>query len=177
MTGPSVNRILLTQTSSTWRRRLGPMAWAVLEELALAARPTEQGWTTPVGVRYLGTVLGITKNTAARAITTLRSAGLVLSVRVEAEDGRHRTGYRLDLPDGITVRVCPSNQDTAPPEEAAACPEGECGPSAIIRADSTPTAAAGAGQPSPTAALGSPSGDSGTVVQCALFDNSAQRLR
>ncbi|MDA8045750.1 MAG: hypothetical protein M0Z30_11025 [Actinomycetota bacterium] len=55
----------------------GPLAWAPLEHLALAAHPDRQGWAAPLGVREIATGIGVTKDTAARAVTALSAAGLV----------------------------------------------------------------------------------------------------
>ncbi len=111
MTGSPTNQIRLDPASRSWRRRLGPLAWAVLEELALTARLTEQGWAAPVGVRAIGTAVGVTKDTAARAINTVSKAGLLSAERVPGPDGRTRSGYHLHLPDGITIRTCPVDDD------------------------------------------------------------------
>jgi hypothetical protein len=83
--------------------------------------------------------IGVTKHTAAGAITTLRSVGLITAVRVQASDGQSRSGHQLNLSEGISIRGCPQDQDTAPrhkgtyPDEEytrclypkyAACPNG-----------------------------------------------------
>jgi hypothetical protein len=108
------SQLLVDEASRTWRRRLGPLPWAVLEELALQARPSQQGWVAAVGVRDLGAAVGTTKDTAARALASLRSAGLVESTRVHLPRGPSRSGYRLNLPDGISIRRCPVQHDTGP---------------------------------------------------------------
>ncbi len=126
------SQLLVDPASRTWRRRLGPLPWAVLEELALQARPSQQGWVAAVGVRDLGAAVGITKDTAARALASLRSAGLVMSTRVHLPKGPSRSGYRLNLPDGISIRRCPVQHDAGPHDgelclhgEYAGCPNGE----------------------------------------------------
>ena len=126
------SQLLLDSASRTWRRRLGPLPWAVLEELALQARPSQQGWVAAVGVRDLGAAVGITKDTAARALASLRSAELVMPARVHLPKGPSRSGYRLNLPDGIAIRGCPTQHDTGPHEgelcvhgENTGCPNGE----------------------------------------------------
>jgi hypothetical protein len=125
MTDSAPNLILIDGASRYWRRLLGALPWAVLEELALVALPTQSGWTAPVGVRYVGAALAITKDTAARAIATLRSAGIVQPARVNRQDGPPRSGYLLTLPEGVTLgKRCPPNQDGARPGELA-CPNGE----------------------------------------------------
>lgn len=120
------NNIVLDSASRAWRRRLGPLAWAVLEELAFMAHPTEHGWAAPVGVRDVGAGLGVTKDTAARAITTLRAAGLVTWTRIQGRNGGRRPGYHLHLPQGLTLQSCPTNQDTSSLTDwTASCRQGE----------------------------------------------------
>jgi hypothetical protein len=109
VTGPT---LLIGSESRVWRRQLGAVAWAALEHVALAAQPDELGWAAPVGVRDVGAGLGVTKDTAARAVAALITAGLVTRTRVETETGRRRSGYRLRLPAGIEPRPCPGDADT-----------------------------------------------------------------
>jgi hypothetical protein len=40
--------LVVAGASGAWHRRLGPLAWAVLEELALVARRDAAGWVAPV---------------------------------------------------------------------------------------------------------------------------------
>ncbi len=120
---PPACDLLLRPESRLWRRRLGPLAWAALEDLALATHHSDQGWVAPVGVRDIAARVGITKDTAARAVAALGGAGLVVLGRVQAPDGRWRSGYRLDLPDGIELRTCTTRPDTAPPKPNQPCPD------------------------------------------------------
>lgn len=123
MTSPA-NQILLDDESRSWRRRLGALPWAVLEELAHQAEPSADRWITAIGVRDLGTALGVTKDTAARALTTLRSARLITPARAQTSNGRSRPGYQLHLPDGITIRCGPDNHDSSRLPDAV-CPDVE----------------------------------------------------
>jgi hypothetical protein len=128
--------IRLSAPSRHWRRRLGPLPWAALEELALCAQADEHGWVAVVGVRSIGAAVGVTKNTAARAVAALRSNHLVSPHRVKTPDGRSLSAYRIHLPDGITIRTCSDKQDTplstfdasgvCPKGEYTRCPEGQC---------------------------------------------------
>jgi hypothetical protein len=134
MAGPTV-QIILDPESRAWRRRLGPFPWAVLEELAQQAQPGEQGWVAPVGVRAIGAALGVTKDTAARAITTLARNRIVTRLYINGPDQRPRSAYRLHLPEGVVLRGCPAHPVDEPavftnghpwPEgEYASCPDGE----------------------------------------------------
>jgi hypothetical protein len=104
--------LVIGPESRQWRRKLGALAWAALEHLALSARQDEQGWAAPVGVRDVATGIGVTKDTASRAVAALATAGLVTRSRVETHDRGRRPGYRLHLPAGIEARPCPGNADT-----------------------------------------------------------------
>ena len=115
--------LIVKARSSVWRRQLGPPAWAALEDLALAAHHTEHGWVAPVGVRDIASRVGVTKDTAARAVAVLGAAGLVVLQRVPARDGQWRSGYRLQLPDGLELRARPNHPDTAPPNANDSCPD------------------------------------------------------
>ena len=92
--------LVIEVPSRPWRRRLGWLGWAVLEEVALSAHPDGDGWSAAVGVRAVAQNLGMTKDTAARALSVLVEAGLVERGRVRAIDGRIRSGYRIRLPEG-----------------------------------------------------------------------------
>ena len=60
------------------RRSLGPTAWAVLAELHLDASPDGPGATVvATSARRVAAHLGITKDTAARALRRLTAAGMV----------------------------------------------------------------------------------------------------
>ena len=118
-------RLDIDARTRPWRRQLGALAWAALEDLALAAHPSDQGWVAPVGVRDIARGIGVTKDTAARAVTILSSAGLVVFERVEGHNGRRRSGYRLRLPDGMHVRPCRTPDDSHASVVDGACPAAE----------------------------------------------------
>ena len=139
MTSPATNHIHIDGASRHWRRRLGALPWAVLEELALIAIPTEHCWSAPIGVRDRA-ALAITKNTEARAMATLRSAGIAQPARVARGSGPPRPGYVLNLPDGLTLDKPPTayrdtvrhqytpttagGPTTAPPSSPPCSPKG-----------------------------------------------------
>jgi hypothetical protein len=142
VTHTTARALTITAGSRTWRRRLGAQAWSALEELALSAHPDEQGWSTAIGVRGVAVQLGITKDTAARAVNVLIHAGLVQRTRTTGPDGRRRAGYRLNLPPGVQ-RVETSSKP---------CPDWGYGdqPRRIGRVRSNPPACAGATGEQPT---------------------------
>jgi DNA-binding MarR family transcriptional regulator len=90
--------LVIASDSLLWQRRLTPRAWTALQHLALRSRRTQQGWAVAVGVRDVAAGIGVTKDTAARAISALVTAGLVTRQPVEKTGGSRRSGYLLHLP-------------------------------------------------------------------------------
>ncbi len=95
--------LVIAPDSLPWRQRLGPLGWTALQHLALSSHRTDQGWAVAVGVRDIAVGLGVTKDTAARAVSHLVRAGLVARGRVEGPGGRRRSGYLLNLPAPIQL--------------------------------------------------------------------------
>ena len=88
------------------RRRLGPTAWVVFEELLAVSTGTGERCSACVSVRELGRALGLNKDTVARALTRLAAAGLVVAVQTRSASGVYATGsYRLTVPASITLRT------------------------------------------------------------------------
>ena len=90
--------LVIASESLLWQRRLTPRAWTALQHLALRSRRTQQGWAAAVGVRDVAAGIGVTKDTAARVISVLVTAGLVTRQPVEMTGGSRRSGYLLHLP-------------------------------------------------------------------------------
>jgi hypothetical protein len=112
--------LLIEPESREIRRAVGALAWCCLEELSLAARRTAEGWVAPVGVRAIGASLGVTKDTAARAVQVLVAAGLVTR-RGSASCAQ----YALSLPTGVDIRL--DNEDAGSrPANPDAIPGGRC---------------------------------------------------
>ena len=87
------------------RRDLGPLAWIVLEELALCADEGEHGeLRSALGVRELASALRISKDTAARAVSRLIEVRLVRRITTRTAAGRFAScHYVLRLPRGLTL--------------------------------------------------------------------------
>jgi hypothetical protein len=94
--------LVVTPASRAWRRRLGAVAWAALEDLLLSARRDEAAWMGPVGVSGVAAGIAVTKDNAARAVAALGVAGILCRKRVDGPNGA-RSGYQLNLPDGIDL--------------------------------------------------------------------------
>jgi len=96
--------LLLHAGSSDLRRRLGPTAWSVLEELLLASGGPADQCRSSVSVRTLAARLGLAKDTVAMALGRLRRAGLVTACQSRATTGRFAAGsYQLSVPSTIAI--------------------------------------------------------------------------
>ena len=99
--------LMVDSRSSAFRRLVGPLAWAVLEEAALGARPPGRPGSPAcsISVRTVVDGLGVGKAAAARAISVLVDAGVL--IRLPPARGRNgrfdRSGYLLRLPDGLAL--------------------------------------------------------------------------
>lgn len=87
------------------RRRLGPMAWTVLEDLALDAHPDGNGgFRTKTSARRVAGHLGVEPGTAANALRRLRNDGLVSVSREPGPAGRFGPSvYRVTPIPGLTI--------------------------------------------------------------------------
>lgn len=84
--GPS---LVVGGGSEPARRALGPVAWTALEVLALRSQQSEAGALVVVmGVRDLAGHLGVGRDAAANALSTLRSFGVILATQQRAGRGR-----------------------------------------------------------------------------------------
>jgi DNA-binding transcriptional ArsR family regulator len=96
--------LVIDAASIELRRRLGPTAWAVFEELLLSSTGPTDRCTASVSVRSLASQLGLSKDTVARALGRLRRAGLVAACQARSTAGIFTTGsYRLTIPDTIAI--------------------------------------------------------------------------
>ena len=95
------------------RRAVGVTAWCVLEELLLDAHLEDRGaLVATTNVRRLAAQLGVSKDTAARALNRLARAGVVHRVTSArgARGALPTSSYRVDLAqvEGVTVDVAPA---------------------------------------------------------------------
>jgi DNA-binding transcriptional ArsR family regulator len=108
--------VVIGGASIELRRRLGPTAWAVFEELLLASTGPSGDCHATVSVRTLAGELGLAKDTVARALARLRRAGLVIARQTRTDTGAFATGsYLLAVPSSIRFDdVTPSTGHRTP---------------------------------------------------------------
>jgi hypothetical protein len=95
------------------RRRLGPIAWVVLECLAESAVDCAGESVSFASVRGIADSLGVAKDTVARAFRRLAAAQLLVYVASRHDDGRFGPShYLLSLPPNLFGR-CPTALPTA----------------------------------------------------------------
>jgi hypothetical protein len=135
--------LVIARDSLPWRRRLGPLAWTTLQHLALSSYRTDQGWAVAVGVREIAAGVGVTKDTAARAVSVLVETGLVSRSRVRTPGGRRRSGYLLHLPSPIRLVGDDRQARGQPPSEASWDHPTRLG---VALQDHAPAASSGWGQ-------------------------------
>lgn len=96
--------VLLNASVNHVRRRAGPTAWSVFEELlarSVGPGPLCEAATT---TRALAADLGLSKGTVARALQTLRQSRLVDVAQDRTSDGTFGPGrYLITVPEGITL--------------------------------------------------------------------------
>lgn len=100
--------VLLGLAAAPLRRALPASAWAALECLVARSHPRSDGRVVELGVRDLAADLGVSKNTAQRALHALIAAGLLHAERARAGDGTFRPArYRLYVPSDALDPVPP----------------------------------------------------------------------
>ena len=101
--GPA-GAIIVTTASRPLRRRLRPLAWVALEEVALDAVAEEGRLVARTSARQVAQLLGVDPGTAAGALRTLRRHGLLVLEREKGPTGRFGLSvYVLGRVDGLSV--------------------------------------------------------------------------
>lgn len=105
--------LVLTGPARALRRRLGPTAWTVLEELLLDAAVSES-MVVETHVRRVAEGVGISKDSAARALRRLIAEGIVSrhSSRDVRTGGFGRSVYALHLAGTVGVVVAERANET-----------------------------------------------------------------
>ena len=105
--------IVVHPAAAAMRRQVGAQAWSALEVLAAATDASDPD-VVVMSVRSLALELGVSTNTAARALAVLCAAGLVASRQERSSNGRFSTGsYKLTIAEQI-ITVDASTAPTEP---------------------------------------------------------------
>lgn len=112
--------VLVSRASRALRRSLTPLDWVVLEDVALDATDDGHGrLVAATSARQVAEHLGVSPGSAAKALSRLRSLGMVTHDRQPGPAGRFGLSlYRLLPPPGIEV-VCRSGSTSTPPRTGA----------------------------------------------------------
>lgn len=95
--------IVVGPDGAVLRRRLGPLAWCALETVVAVS---DDQSIAAVSVRSMAVELGVSKNTAQRVLTTLRTAGFITSIPARRDGGRFSTGgYRVTIAASVLARA------------------------------------------------------------------------
>ena len=117
--------VLLDGRCRPLRRTLSPAAWMILEEAALCATDSEGGdlWV-PLSIRAAADATGLGRESTARAIAALVSAGLLRrSQTSRTPGGRFRSGgYWLVAPPGLTATGIDRSSASGEPGLDEPCP-------------------------------------------------------
>ncbi len=107
--------LLLGDSASDLRRRLGPLAWSALEVLVSASCEDAEDVIVAATVRDVAAQLGVAKNTAHRALRALCSTGLATPTQRRDAEGRDCDGgYRLSIPNDVIRRAGTGFETKAP---------------------------------------------------------------
>ncbi len=97
---------------------VGPLAWVVL--IHLYGSPSAASRSVTASTRTLANELGLSKDTCARALRTLRTAGLIDVDTTRTENGRFGTiRYRLLAPPKLIRTQTTQVHDVEPPQPPA----------------------------------------------------------
>lgn len=95
---------MISTGSRALRRQLRPLAWAVLEEVALDAIFDDGRLVARTSARQVADRLGVDPSTAVKALSTLRRRGLLSLEREHGPAGRFGLSvYVLGSVDGLAV--------------------------------------------------------------------------
>jgi hypothetical protein len=120
VTAVEVATVTLGSAAPALRRRLGPLAWCALEALYERTHLSDGELITDSSLLVLAGELGVAKNTAHRAVKTLRGARVVELDQTRNPRGRFgATTYRLTVPDDVLRRQLPPTPAVARPPRGA----------------------------------------------------------
>ena len=107
--------VIVGTESAAVIREIGPIAWVVL--VHIYGSPTAGTRSVTASTRMLATDLGLSKDTCARALRTLRTADLIAVDTARSELGRFGTiRYRLIAPPRLISTRMDQTSDPMPAE-------------------------------------------------------------
>ena len=107
--------VVIGTESAAVIREIGPIAWVVL--VHIYGSPTAGTLSVTASARTLATELGLSKDTCARAIRTLRTADLIAIDTARTELGRFGTvRYQLIAPSRLISTRMDQPSDPTPAE-------------------------------------------------------------
>ena len=114
--------VVIGTESAAVIREIGPIAWVVL--VHIHGSPTAGTRSVTASARTLATELGLSKDTCARALRTLRTADLIGIDTARTELGRFGTvRYRLIAPSRLISTRMDHPSDPIPPEPRPSNPQ------------------------------------------------------
>jgi hypothetical protein len=100
--------VVIAAASRSLRRALRPLAWVILEDVALDAAPEDGRLVARTSARQVAERLGVDPGTAARALRILRERGFLVLEREKSPAGRFGLSvYVIGAIPGLTV-ISPS---------------------------------------------------------------------
>jgi DNA-binding IclR family transcriptional regulator len=100
--------LVVGSAGAVLRRRLGPTAWVVLEAAVALARDSDGELVFGASARSLALEVGLSKNTVARALNSLRECGLLTFTQTRGNDGEFEAGrYVIALPANVITVAAP----------------------------------------------------------------------
>lgn len=178
--------VLITPECCALRRELRPLAWMVLEQVALDAVVEGGRLVAHTSARRLAEQLDVDAGTAARALRVLRDCDLLILERESGPTGRFGLAvYVLQRVDGLTVMMTPRGRSPHVVEPRMAGPHmvkpdmakpDMAKPDMVSRQTSrSPQTSSGARSRRAGAALNRPAGDRATGVGEAAAQKSHRR--
>ena len=100
--------VVMSVASRSLRHALRPLAWVILEDVALDAVPEDGRLVARTSARQVAERLGVDPGTAARALRILRERGFLVLEREKSAAGRFGLSvYVIEAIPGLTV-ISPS---------------------------------------------------------------------
>jgi DNA-binding transcriptional MocR family regulator len=119
---PIRRTIKLGPAAHDLRRRVGPVAWVVLEEVLQRSTGDGDDVVAQVSIRSLASSLGLAKDTVARAVGRLRDLGVIEAAQARSRSGVFEAGsYRLAVPAVCLSPAGPSEPSALSPAARPSC--------------------------------------------------------